>query len=494
MDRTGMPVLVRIERAPEELTGHPRHIHPALDLKYIQAALAEKLGLTAPFLDGWLHPWSPSRLVAETLDRGPGIVVVKAATPCIDEAVEVGAALRRAGVITIAIGQQVSHVAYQSCPGWHDAFDIPVLGDPEEEVPALIGRLRAGEPPAEVAPRYRQALERREPFFVPDPDRLPWPRFDRRELANYPFPFPMPTGRHNRWGYVLSTWGCPHRCTFCSGVVRKTSGTVLRTRTPRLIVDEIASLLRAGAEAIIFEDDTLLTRRDHFLGICHEIVRRKLRFPWIAHARADHLDAERVAAAAKAGAALFKVGVESGSPRIIRSLGKTPVGETWIGCVEQAFELLHRHRVGAVALFLIGSPGETVEDIEKSMELAIRIKPDYIQVQVFCAYPDSPYFIERGSQDGAPIHVGNQYHYATPAWSPSQVPPGELQRLQGVFYKRFYLRPSFIVNHLRRYGRFYTSPRSAAHSVLGMAAWVAGLRGRAPRHRISAVSLRYGDR
>jgi radical SAM superfamily enzyme YgiQ (UPF0313 family) len=355
-------------------------------------------------------------------------------------------------------------------------------------VPTLIKRLHDGEPLEQVARRYVEALERREFFFVADPDKLPRPQFMRRELKAYPFPFPMPTGRHHRWGYVLSGWGCPHRCNFCSGVVRKTSGSTLRQRSPKLVVDEVASLLDLGAQAIIFEDDTLLTNRRTFLEICNEITRRGLRFPWIAHARADHLDEERVAAAARAGAALFKVGVESGSRRVIESLGKTPRGETWLECVEQAFALLHKYKVGAVGLFLIGSPDETREDIEESMKLALRIKPDYIQVQIFCAYPDSPYYINLSAEASAAVNFGNQYHYATPTWTPSRVSPEELKQLQATFYKRFYLRPAFILRHVRRYWRFYLSPRWAARSALGMAAWVAGLRDRAPMQRVEPAA------
>jgi anaerobic magnesium-protoporphyrin IX monomethyl ester cyclase len=476
MALSGPPILMRIEREPEEVTGHPRHIHPALDLKYIQAAISQTLWLEAELLDGWLHTWSPSRLVDEALTRKPPIAVLKAASPCIDESLTVGKALRQAGVITVAVGQQVSHLAYQDCPGWREAFDIPVLGDPEEETPALVKRLYDGEPLAQVARPYLDALDRKEFYLVPDPDKLPQPLYTRRELKAYPFPFPMPTGRHRLWGYVLSGWGCPHRCNFCSGVVRKTSGEKLRQRSPKKVVDDIALQLDLGAQAIIFEDDTLLSNRRTFLEICNEITRRGLRFPWIAHGRADHLDEERVAAAAAAGAALFKVGVESGSQQVIERLGKTPHGETWLQRVQQAFDLLHKYRVGAVGLFLIGSPDETREDIEKSMELALRIEPDYIQVQIFCAYPDSPYYINLGTEASAQVNFGNQYHYATPTWTPSRVSPEELKELQATFYKRFYMRPKFIARHLRRYWRFYLSPRWAARSALGMAAWVAGLR------------------
>lgn len=472
-------VLARVELDPRELPGHPRHNFPPLDLKYIQAALTNGQQCGPPILDGWLNAWPPEQLAEQILQHRPAIAVIKAATPCLGEAVTVGTILRAQGVITVAVGQQVSHVFHQAWPGWEQAFDIPVLGDPEEQVPTLVRQLREGVPFEQVAGPYRDALARGKSFLVDNPDQLPRPHFSREELTLYDFMFPVRGVRRRRWGYVLSGWGCPHRCLHCSGVIRTTSGSQLRMRDPKLLVDEIAGLLDAGAEAIIFEDDTLLTDRRYFLAICHEIVRRKLRFPWIAHARADHLDGERVAAAAEAGALLFKVGVESNSPRVIEALGKTADGKSWPAKVERAFALLNRHHIGSVALFLLGSPGETVQDVEDSIELAIRIKADYVQVQIFSVYPDSPYFACLSVAQREQLEAGGQYHYACQVWSPSEIVPEELLALQARFYRRFYLRPTYMLQHLRRFWRFYFSSRSALHSVGYMAAWVAGLRNRA---------------
>ncbi len=476
MPRDLKPILTRIERAPTELGGHPRHLHPALDLKYIQAVLKAETGEHVELLDGWLQRWTPAEQVEAILAHKPDIAIIRAITPCIDESVQVGTALRKAGVITVAIGQQVSHVAYRSVPGWYDAFDIPVFGDPEGAVPALIRRLRGGEPLEELVTLYTEALEQRKPFVLSDPNTLPPPDFTREELARYPFPFPIPGKPPKVWGYVLSAWGCPHRCTHCSGVVRKTFGSHVRVRSPEAIVGEIEKLLDTGAEAIIFEDDTLLCDKRNFLEVCREIERRGLRFPWIAHARPDELDEERVAAAAKSGAVLFKIGVESGSPRVIELLGKCKSGEAWLDHIHNAFEQLHKYDVGAVALLLVGSPGETKEDFEKTVELSMRLKSDYIQVQVYCAYPDSPYYIGLDAEDSSHVREGSQYHYEVPTWTPSNLPPTELVDLQRDFYRRYYLRPGYMLWHFRRFWRYYSSPSTARRLIAGMAAWVAGLR------------------
>ena len=472
MRHRGTPVLIRVDRSPGTGSGHPRHVHPSLPLKYIQATIEAELGVRAPLLDGWLRRWSPSDMVAAARSHDPWIAVVAASSTCIDEAIDVGNALRRVGILTVAVGQHVTHASHRAPPGWHDAFDFTILGEPEQETIRLLKQLQAGTARDELSLHYQGLLDRHEAFSVLVPDELPWPHFEATELLQYLFPFPVATRRVSRWGYVLSSWGCPHACTHCTGVLRKTTGAVLRKRAPGKVVDEVEALLAGGAQGIIFEDDTFFCDRRHLLGICREIDRRGLRFPWIAHARADDLDVETVAAAGESGATLLKIGVESGSRRVIERLGKTPHSDAWAANVVRGFELLRQHDIGAVAMFMVGCPEEDLGDVEQSIELALRLDADYLQVQIFCPYPDIRLL---GHLDG-PLDVeavtANQYHYADPSWTLSHIPPERLQPLQTEFYRRFYLRPGFVLRHLRRHWRHYAHPGTALLSSAGLAASV----------------------
>jgi radical SAM superfamily enzyme YgiQ (UPF0313 family) len=301
---------------------------------------------------------------------------------------------------------------------------------------------------------YWDAMQRGDAATVRDPDSLARPRFDRAEFRRYRFPFPLPRATPRRWGYLLSAWGCPHACPYCTGITRKSVGVRWRSRQPAVVIDEIADLLVSGAQAICFEDDNLLHHADHALSLFAEIARRGLRFPWIAHARPDDLDDERVAAAAASGAALFKVGVETGSPRIIEALGKASSGEAWLAAVERGFALLARHGVGSIALFMIGNPGETPADIAQSIALAKRLKPSYVQTQVFCPYPDSAFFASLAPAEQAAA-ARSTYHYSASRWTPSRIAPAQLAGLHRRFYRRFYLDPAFWWRHWRQSYRFY---------------------------------------
>lgn len=464
-------VLLRIDADPRAGGGHPRHRHPALDLKYVQAAL-EAQGIAAPLIDHTLEPaLNDEALAARALALKPRIAVVRAQTWNLDRALACARRLRAAGVVTVAVGQQVLHAQRSAVAGWNDAYDHAIAGDAEAAAPDAILRLRAGLPPADDPCLHE----------VADPDALPEPRFDARELAAYPFPFPLRRAPLQRWGYVLTAWGCPRGCRHCSVVVRKSAGTLLRARSIERVADEVARLADAGAQALAFEDDSLFVERRRFLALCDALARRKLRLPWIANARPDELDAERIAAAAASGATLLKVGVDCGAPRHIERIGKARDGAAWMAAAESAFARLNAANVGSVALFMVGLPGETAAEVDASIELARRLKPDYVQVQVFTPYPDTALWAELNDAQRADA---GRYHYAAAdsaaaAW-------------QARFYRRFYLDPGFVARHLARSWRHYLSPRGLIGGA-AQAAWLlrqAAL-GQQPAQREAAEDQRH---
>ena len=433
--------------------GHPRHLHPALDLKILEASLSQGAAIASPLVDGWLIKGGPSAWVEQALAGRPRLAVIKGETWCLAEALECGRRLRQAGVTTIAIGQQVAHVQRAPRPDWHEAFDLALAGEPEEELIGSLPRLLQGD--RSTFDDYRRRFETGHQFEVVEPDRLPRPGYSAAEQLAFAFPFPLPGQRLRRWAYVLSARGCPHRCRHCSTVVRKSSGERLRKRDPSQVADEVAMHLAAGADAIAFEDDTFLVDRRHFLAICEELSRRNILVPWIANARPDELDAERVDAAAAVGARLLKLGIETATPRLIELMGKARDGTAWRRQSEEGLARLKRRGIASVGLFLVGLPTETAAEVEETVRWAQALAPDYVQVQIFRSYPDIPWW-----QQLAPEvrDADAAYHYGPILNTAAAIPPQVLPLLQRDFYRRYYLRAGFMFSHASRYWRHYCKP------------------------------------
>jgi anaerobic magnesium-protoporphyrin IX monomethyl ester cyclase len=443
-------VLLRIDRAHERHTGHPRHLHPALDMKYVQAGIEAVLNQPVPLLDGWLDAFDAEAFAARALTLRPRIAVIRAVTWCLAESIAVATILRRAGVITVAVGQQVLHVARCPQQGWLDAYDLAVAGEPEQAVPQLVAQLHAGSSLAAL--RLRWLPNGRGPVEqVSEPDLLPAPHFSTQELAAYPFPFPLRHTAAANWGYVLTAWGCPRPCKHCTAIVRKSVGRPLRVRSVEKVLDEVARLADAGAQAISFEDDSLFVHRKRFLALADGLQRRGLTLPWLANARPDELDEERITAARASGAVLLKIGVDTGAPRLIEHIGKAAHGEDWLAASRYAFKQIEAQGIGAVALFMLGLPGESRADAMATQALALELPADYLQVQFYQPYPDVGWW---DSQHGA-TPVAADYHYAGGSGVFGELSRDELSALQQRLYRRFYLRPSFILRHLRHGWRHY---------------------------------------
>lgn len=430
-------VLARIDRAASRHTRHPRHLHPPLDLKYVQAGLTA-MGISAPLVDGWLERFEPAAFAARLAAMKPQIVVLKAVSWCIEESLAVAHDLRAAGIDTVAVGQQVAHARQVVPAGWPEAWDFTLGGEPEEALPGILAAALAGAawpPTAEV--------------LVTHPESLPTPQFTPEELAAYPFPLPWRGPAARRWGYVLTAWGCPRPCTHCTSIVRKSVGRPLRTRSIASVLDEVDHLADAGAVAIAFEDDSLFVQRTRFLELASALVRHGSPLPWLANARPDELDAEVIEAARAAGARLIKVGIDSGSPRLIESIGKSRDGVSWVAASRTALTQLDAAGIGAVALFVVGLPGETSAEVQSSLDLALELPADYLQVQLYRPYPDA------GLWAGLPAaqrEAGTEYHYVAPIAQCGAMPGAELAAWPARFYRRFYLRPAQWARLLRLAG------------------------------------------
>jgi radical SAM superfamily enzyme YgiQ (UPF0313 family) len=466
-------VLVRVDRERTADEWHPRHIHPPLDLFYIRSTLTDRTGNIPDLVDGWLNDNHEMPLLDRVLCLNPDVVVIRSMSWSINEANQLALALKQRGIVNIAVGEQVTHVAEHNFAVGHrksvapvqpnpaleqrrQYWDFPILGEPEQAVPELMRRLRQGKSSAVLAEEYWDRLVNRRPFQVDTRETLAHPVFNSSELQAYPFPFPVPGGVIRRWGYLISGWGCPYHCQHCTQVVRKSIGTELRLRNPVEIVDEIEQLVASGAEGIAFEDDTLFCNRKHLLAVCSEIIHRDLKVSWIANARPDELDAERITAAAQAGAALLKIGIESGSAELIEKMGKSRCGDQWLQQVHKGVSLLKQHGIASVGLFMVGMPEETEAQVQQTIDLSRLINTEYIQVQRFTAYADVA--MTRQASTFGPRQT-NLYHYASQDQTLASIQVDRLDQLQKNFYSGFYLRPLFIYTHLKLFWRWYLTRR-----------------------------------
>jgi radical SAM superfamily enzyme YgiQ (UPF0313 family) len=155
--------------------------------------------------------------------------------------------------------------------------------------------------------------------------------------------------------------------------------------------------------------------------------------------------------------------VESASYRILGLFRKNPRNLPWREMCLSVFRAARDIGIATNALIIMGGPGETREEAERTIDFVLDLDPDMIQVHFFTLYPGSPLYDEFTgvvSRD----EIARMHHYRLPAVNLSRMTLDELWQIRSLCYRRFFLRPSFLVRHLRLHGLFYLlNPRVVRH-------------------------------
>ncbi len=194
--------------------------------------------------------------------------------------------------------------------------------------------------------------------------------------------------------------GCPMNCTFCCTSIfwkRK-----YRNKPIEKIVDEIVYLKdKYGIDSFSFVHDNLTFSSNYVIQLCDEILKKKLDIKWICSSRIDHLEASLVDLMKNSGCRGVFFGIESGSEEIQKSINKRIDVESVITTIKMVAEF----GMYTTASFILGFPGEKIDQLEKTLLLALECRRAgaYIEIQtlspmlgtdIYNTYKDSCIFSE----------------------------------------------------------------------------------------------------
>jgi radical SAM superfamily enzyme YgiQ (UPF0313 family) len=193
---------------------------------------------------------------------------------------------------------------------------------------------------------------------------------------------------------VLSNRGCRARCTFCS--VANFNGKGVRGRTVESVVDEIQDLKeRYGISHVTWLDDDLFFRPSRAISLFNEIVKRDLNITWdasngiIASAAVSH--EELVAASAESGCIGMYFGLESGNDQILRKVKKPSTVKHFL----RLGEMMKKYpQIFTRGFLMMGFPGETLRQINDTIEIALEMELDWYTVQLLTPLPSTPIYNE----------------------------------------------------------------------------------------------------
>lgn len=260
-----------------------------------------------------------------------------------------------------------------------------------------------------------------------DLNLLPIPAYDLLPMEKYKYEI---LG-HN-FALMEASRGCPYPCRFC---LKNMYRNVFTNRDPKKVVEEMEYLNKNfNVKNIFFIDLEFTINRNKTIELCKEIINSGLKINWAIQARADHVDDELLEWMAKAGCKIIHFGVESGDPNILKATDKLIT----LDKIEDAFRRTREKGIKSLGYFLLGHPGETKEQIERTIEFAKKLNPDYASFLIIIPYPGTKFY--RKPEDDSNICL------PTASYTLSME---ELEKLRKHAVREFYLRPAYIINKIK---------------------------------------------
>lgn len=365
---------------------------PPLGLAYVAASL-EKAGFQVEILDNYQLRKPIDDVKLEIKRVNPEIVGITCGSVTYQRCVETAKAVK-----------QVKPSCKVVVGGWHPSYmpdsmlqhpevDYVVMGEGERAMVELATLITKGDGDRAIATipgvacRYEGKTIKNPPKIISDLDQVPYPAWHLLPMQIYDRKIDYLSVRPVDAVNVIR--GCPYDCSYCE--TKKLWGQKCRAFSPARITEEIEHMVKNyGSKGIYFVGDNFTINKKHTLALCNLIRKHELNVEWVCDTRVDLISRDLLREMKGAGCRSIFFGIQSGSPHILEKLNINFTLEQ----VVQAFKLCREEGIQIACSFMLGIPGETIEDMKTTYKFAKKLDPDWCHFYVFIACPNSGLYEE----------------------------------------------------------------------------------------------------
>ncbi len=354
------------------------------------AAWLEKHGIDVEIIDGYASRETHEVMVAKIMSSGCSAVGFSCTTSSFPETNRIATLLKERApqIITILGGAHACTIGAPLLDSY-PALDILVIGEGEN---TMLDLARAGFRDLSGIPgiAYRgpdgAATQTPARELIKDLDSLPFPAYHL--LPNFPRMYKLPLFSYPKAPNtsIISSRGCPYSCSYCD---RSVFSRGFRFNSPEYILEHVAMLNRKyGIRHVFFYDDLFTFDRKRVAEFCDLKARKGITVSYNCIARLEHVDQELLTLLKGSGCWQVNFGIESGDPEILKKHRK------FYGLDEVGQKLLMVKKAGmrVKGLFMVGLPGENEAAIRRTIEYALSLPLDEINVTKFTPFPGAPVY------------------------------------------------------------------------------------------------------
>lgn len=181
---------------------------------------------------------------------------------------------------------------------------------------------------------------------------------------------------------LITTRGCPYRCSFCAN--HSMHGQKLRYMTINRVIKDIKQLKeKFGVTVILIEDDSVLTDKKFTIKLLDGMSKLGLKYDLSNGLGVNHVNQDIIDRLKSADINKVTLAIESGSEYVLKKLMNKP----WVdlSLAHKAVKMLRDNGFYITGTFIIGLPGETMDEVKKTVKFIKEIGLNWSKI--FIATP-----------------------------------------------------------------------------------------------------------
>ncbi len=369
----------------------------------------------------------------------PYLVGITAMTPNIPEVKRICNMCNSLGIQTVLGGPHPTALPIQTLKD--TGCDYVVIGEGELPLCELLNNIKKNKLPSSIEGivffKNGQPVINKRPQLI-DVDKLPLP--DRRFLRLDRYRGKVTPAVLDQTATIFTSRGCPYACTFCASKVINQQR--VRFRNMKKILEEIDDIVALGFRHLNVEDDTFTIDNQRVMEFCSYLIAKYPRISWDCDSRVDAINEKLLIMMKRSNCRKILFGVESGSPRILKSIGK----KIDINQIKYTFRLTKKYGILTQALFMIGFLEETPQDIRATEKLIDEIKPDLLHLSTVVPLPGTAIYDEM-LEKGYLAHIDwGSFHFFNEelTWHTKYFSAKDLVKIRKRISWKFYSCPSWV--------------------------------------------------
>lgn len=217
--------------------------------------------------------------------------------------------------------------------------------------------------------------------FIENLDEIPSLDFSLIEFEKYSSHVHSQDGRKAMAMPLMFSRGCPFQCCFCAS--HSVHGRKVRYNSLKRIKSDVRlSVEKYHVNTITVWDDNFFVDKQQALELLDFFMELDLKMEFVNGFPVYRMDDDMAKRLKKSGIEVVTLAIESGSSRVLKEIIHKPLK---LEMVPKAIEILNKYDIYVKGLFVIGFPGETMDDIQTTVDFIH--SSDLNWVDIFVAQP-----------------------------------------------------------------------------------------------------------